>query len=303
MKNSLIILLALFALVMFSCSKKGCTDRLAVNFDAEAKHNDESCFYNTDSFSLERAGEIEFNGAQVVIPFEFKSKLKIFSVYYEVTHENGFEIEKYEEKGRNWGFPNYGDVFRVDFSQRIWYTFTNEGTFLSYKDVPPLGNLNVYIELRDSLGNGWPFEFEVSVLDNNPPRFNYYLGGESNLDFSDGEVAFLMNQAESFFEIGSIIVSDDFFLQSSRLDCYKEDSTGNQSILFNIKTAYNEYITEPMTEDEFFFGERYSWRIENFDFVPQANNMVAGEKVLFVAKAEDYFGNQLNDTLVVKLKE
>lgn len=248
-------------------------------------------------------GEIEFNGAQVVIPFEYNSQIEIFSVYYEVTHENGFEIEKYEIKGRNYDFPRYSDDYlMVAFEQRIWYDYYDFTTYYSYKDIPPLGNLKVYIELRDSLGNGWPFEFEVPVFDTKAPRFIYHFGTDANFDFSDIDLSFLMNNPEKLFRVQSFSIRDNFFLQSSNLDCFKEDSAGNPSFLFNIHTDTNEYITEPLTQDEFFFGDRWTWRLENYEFVPESHGLKAGEKVLFVAKAEDYFGNQLNDTLVVKLK-
>lgn len=59
--NRNILLLALMGLFMVaSCSKKGCTDPLATNYDSDAKKNDGSCAYeevNTDPPSITLNGQ------------------------------------------------------------------------------------------------------------------------------------------------------------------------------------------------------------------------------------------------------
>ena len=46
MKLSVLLLIAAFTMTAVSCKKKGCTDETAINYDADAEKNDDSCEYD-----------------------------------------------------------------------------------------------------------------------------------------------------------------------------------------------------------------------------------------------------------------
>jgi hypothetical protein len=53
------IVAGVLALGSVSCKKKGCTDPTASNYDEDAKKDDESCIYNTETGLVELTGDLE----------------------------------------------------------------------------------------------------------------------------------------------------------------------------------------------------------------------------------------------------
>lgn len=283
-----------------SCAKQGCMDPEATNFSHEAKLSNESCVYGEGVFFVKRAGDVEFNGPQVVIPFEFSSALRIVELDWIITHENGYEIERLSRKVYGDGF---GDMINVFFSQRIWYSLGPNESLYSYKDSPPFGNLRVELNLKDTLGNGWPYEFEVPVMDKNAPTVLFNVDNidqSSNLKLENGWYYFDLNQPANVFRF-SYSTGDDFFLKTYDLSCYKKDSLGVVKSLYNVYRDTNEYITTPLSEDDFFYGSRYYLR-EIVEFVPDLNECRAGDEVVFVGVSTDYFDNIKRDSLIIKIK-
>ncbi len=156
-------LMLLFTLNFVSCTKKGCTDPSATNYDADAKKNDGSCVYPTPlppiniNSSLQYTFDLDgvnYTGPSVSTvqnyyslsggPYisETQSAKKYGSYFYDV-------INQYVIIGITKAYLIY-DSENLIVSKEEFIDYFDEGTYPLYT---PSSNNGIIIGLGDGLGN------------------------------------------------------------------------------------------------------------------------------------------------------
>ena len=130
MKYALLFIVALF--LLNSCGKSGCTDSQALNYDATAKFNDESCDYFAEAFGGKYTAydSILTNYGDTTLIFDGK-------IYFEIkrTDKNNVYLKDFIVQGiNNWFILNTNHVSVIDSADypEIWhqdFNFKNDTLF------------------------------------------------------------------------------------------------------------------------------------------------------------------------------